>query len=83
MNPNEEYYSIAEFAKILNVHYHTIRRAIISGKLQAIKLGTEKKAFYRIAKSELERMALFDLEKLLDKMAEKIVEKKEKEINRM
>lgn len=65
---NEGYYSIKEFAVKLNVHPNTIRRSIKNGKIAAFQIGIGKKSIYRIAHSELGRIALFDLRKMIQKM---------------
>lgn len=70
----EEYLSIIEFAKKLHVHPNTIRRLIKKGRVQAVKLCTGKKCTYRIAESEVGRIAMFDLEDMI----EKIIENREK-----
>ena len=52
------YYSVAQFAKILNMHEGTIRWQIRTGKIFALKIGDGKKAHYRISEYELERLQL-------------------------
>lgn len=66
----EEFYSIVKFAKLLDVHPNTIRRLIKNGRLSAIRLCTGKRTTYRIAKSEINRIALFDLEEMINKIIE-------------
>jgi excisionase family DNA binding protein len=61
----EEYLSIKEFASLLRVSPTTIRRSIKSGKLQAFKIG-KGKSVYRIPRSEVQRIALFDLKKVFE-----------------
>jgi excisionase family DNA binding protein len=65
---NEGYYSIKEFSVKLSVHENTIRRAIKSGRIVAFRVGSGKKSIYRIAHSELGRIALFDMRELIKKM---------------
>jgi excisionase family DNA binding protein len=67
---NEKYFSIKEFALKLNVHPNTIRRAIKSAKISALKIGSGKRSVYRIAYSEIGRMAKFDLEEYINKIIE-------------
>lgn len=65
------FYSIKEFAQKLSVHPNTIRRAIYKGRINAISLGTEKKKIYRIPHSEIDRIALFDMEEMIERIIEK------------
>lgn len=71
MDISPAYYSIKEFAKILGVHANTIRRSIKSGRINAFKIGAGDKSIYRIPHSEIERIALFDLEHMVEKIIEK------------
>ena len=64
----EGYYSIKEFSVKLNVHSNTIRRAIKTGRIVAFRVGSGKKSIYRIAHSELGRIALFDMRELIKQM---------------
>ena len=70
-----EFLSIKEFAILLKVHPNTIRRAVKSGRINAFKVGYGKKAIYRIARIEINRIAIFDLEEMI----ERIIEKRRKE----
>ena len=65
-----KFYSIKEFALKLGVHPNTIRRAIKSKRISAIRMGTPKKPMYRIPYNEIARMAKFDLDEYIDKMVE-------------
>lgn len=49
----------------------TIRRAIKRGRISAIKIGGNKYSCYRIAKTEIERIALFDMEQMIEKIIQK------------
>jgi excisionase family DNA binding protein len=62
------YFTIRQFAKLLQVHPMTIRRAVKRGKIGHINIGTEKKPLYRIPHSEINRIALFDLEAMIDRI---------------
>lgn len=73
---NKEFYTIAEFAKKLHVHINTIRRAVDNGRIQAVNIGSGKKRLYRIPKSEIERIALFNLETVIEKIIEKRAQEK-------
>jgi len=62
------FYSIKEFASKLGVHGNTIRRAIKNGRIQAFRVGIGVKSIYRIPYSEINRIALFDLREMIEKM---------------
>lgn len=50
--------TVEEFAKCMKMHPATIRRSIRNGKIFATRPSIGKKAPYRIAESELERLHL-------------------------
>ncbi len=50
--------TVEEFAKRIKLHPGSVRRAIKQGKIFATRPSTGKKAPYRIAESELERLHL-------------------------
>lgn len=60
----KDFFSIKEFASKLGVHPRTIWRAIKNGHIQAFRVGIGK-SVWRIPSSEIQRMALFDLKKVL------------------
>lgn len=66
----DEYLSVKEFASKMKLHYNTVLRAIKTGKLNAVRIGSGKKATFRIASSEVNRIALCDLEQLVSKIIE-------------
>jgi excisionase family DNA binding protein len=66
---NNEFFTIYEFAKYLRVHPNTIRKAIKKGNIRAFRVNAVSKSSWRIHKSELERMAEFDLADIVHKMA--------------
>ena len=68
MEEDKPFYKISEFAKRLNVHANTIRRAIKNGRISAFKTSDTRKPVYRIPHSEIERIMLFDLKDLIKKM---------------
>jgi excisionase family DNA binding protein len=53
-----EFYTVKEFAEKLKLCPHTIIRAIKKGKIYAARPSGGKRAPYRIAESELERLQL-------------------------
>lgn len=62
------YFTIRQFAKLLQIHPMTVRRALKRGKIGSINLGTVKKPLYRIPHSEINRIALFDLKTMIDQI---------------
>ena len=66
-----DFLSIKEFAAKIGVHPNTIRRSIKSGKISAFKIGSGKRSSYRIAKVEVERIAMFDMEEMIEKIIQK------------
>lgn len=53
----KEFYTIKEFAKLLQVHPETIRKAVRNGKIIALKPGGGRTSSLRIPRLELDRMA--------------------------
>lgn len=70
----KEFYTIKEFAIILDVHPNTIRRSIKSGRISAVKVGNKFRPVYRISRSEIARMAEFDLNLIIERMAQLKIE---------
>lgn len=69
--PKDEFLSIKEFAVLIRVHSNTIRRGIKSGRIHAFKIGDGKNAIYRIPRTEINRLSVLDLEKIIDVLIEK------------
>lgn len=67
----KSFLTIMEFAEELKVHPNTVRRAIKKGRIGAIKTGNGKRSFYRIPRSEFQRMAMVDMEDVIERMIEK------------
>lgn len=67
-----DFYTIQEFANKLGVHSNTIRRLVKKGKINVINLGTGKRYIYRIPHSEINRIAVFDLEKIIVRYATRV-----------
>lgn len=51
----DNFLSVPEFAKILNVSKNTVLRLIRQGRIKAVDVGTKSKSVYRILDKELER----------------------------
>ena len=67
---NDEYLTVSEFALLLRVSKRTIFRAIKNGKLQAVNIGQGVNKYWRIPKSEINRIAVFDLRNLINNIME-------------
>ncbi len=65
---DHDFYSIKEFAAKLGVSQHTIRRAIRNGRISAFRVGSTDRSTFRIAHSELSRMGIVDLQKMINKL---------------
>ncbi len=65
-----EFLSIKEFAAKIGAHPNTIRRSIQKGRISACDIGSGGKKIYRIARSEIDRIALLNLKEIVDKMVE-------------
>jgi excisionase family DNA binding protein len=77
MNINEkDFLSIYEFSQLLNVHHNTVRNMIKSGRLSAFRLNKGKGCAYRIARTEIQRLTLIDLEEIVEKMVEERIKGK-------
>lgn len=70
-NEQKDYLSVKEFAVLIGVHYNTVIRSIKNGRLNAFRIGIGKKAAYRIARIEINRIAFCDLEELVSKIIER------------
>lgn len=80
MNTNEdkkEFLSISEFAEVLGKSPSTIRRAIESQRIMAIRIGKGKKASYSIPRSEIDRIGIVDLEDMINRLIEKKLKERE------
>lgn len=66
-----DFFTIKEFACKIGVHPNTVRRGIKSGRICAFKVGSGKRGAFRIAKTEINRIALFDMEEMIEKIIEK------------
>ena len=68
---NNDFLSIQDFAKWIKVHPNTIRRAIKSGRISAFKVGKGQRSVYRIARTEVARMAEFDVLAMIESEVQK------------
>ena len=66
----KQFLKVKEFAKLMDVSYHSVISAIKENRLNYIRIGASPKAQYRIPISELERLRAFDLDKIVDQMVE-------------
>ncbi len=72
---DKDFYTIKEFAEKLNVSSHTVRRCIKNGRLSAFRMGSTEKSSFRIPHTEIHRMGIVDLQKLIQKMVKDEKEK--------
>jgi len=63
---DQDFYTIKEFAAKLRVSTHTIRRAINNGRISAFRAGSTSKSTYRIPHSEISRMGIVDLKRMIE-----------------
>lgn len=63
--------TIQEFANHIGVHYNTVRNMIRNGILSAFKTGCGVTSSYRIPKSEIERLCVVNLGKIVKKLSQK------------
>ena len=67
----KDYYSIKEFAKLIGKSPTTIRRAIKAKRIEAFRIGGTVNASYRIAHSEISRVASIDFEQVIENEVQK------------
>lgn len=68
---NKDFLSIIEFAAKLGLHPNTIRRMIHIHRINAMRIGKAKNSSFRIHISEINRIAQFDLEEVIEREVEK------------
>ena len=69
MTDEKDFLTVKEYAQLLGIHANTVRRSIKNGHLSAFKTGVGKSVF-RIARTEIDRLALVNLEKIIEKKIE-------------
>jgi excisionase family DNA binding protein len=67
----EKFYSVKEYADLMKIHENTVYNHIKTGQLQAFRIGSGKKASYRISSNEILRIREFDTLKVIDELVEK------------
>jgi excisionase family DNA binding protein len=78
---DKPFYTIQEFANFVGVHYNTIYHGIKKGHIEAFKVGRGKNSSYRIAHSEIQRMGLFHLDEVIDKIIELKLKERDERVN--
>jgi excisionase family DNA binding protein len=73
---DRHFLSIKEFADEIFVHHNTVRNMIRSGRISAFRVGGGRTSAYRIARSEINRMAEIDLKKIVEDMVDKKLKEK-------
>ncbi len=73
----KEFLSIEEFAEKISKHPSSVRRAIKSNRINAVRIGNGKKASYRIHISEINRIGFFDFEDMVNSIIEKKLKEKD------
>ena len=68
---DKDFYSIKEFAAKLGVSAQTIRRALKNGRIRGIRVGSTAHSTFRIPNSEIERMGVFELESIVNRIVDK------------
>ncbi len=67
---NNEFLTVNEFAELIGCHPNTIRNMIRTGRLSAFRTGNGERASYRISRSETQRLAIVDLDKVVNNLIE-------------
>lgn len=60
--------TITEFAELIRVHPNSVRNMIKKGRLSAFRIGGGATSAYRIPRSEIQRLSITDLEKIVESM---------------
>jgi len=75
MKDMEDLMTVQEFADHVRMHYNSIVKAIRAGRINAFRITSGKRAPYRIPKSEINRIAMIDLEKIVNQIVSDKVKK--------
>lgn len=76
----KEHLTIKEFALCIGVHPGTVRKMIRLGRINSFRTGTGgDKAQHRIARSEIQRLCLVDLEPIVNRLVEERLKERENE----
>lgn len=70
--------TISEFAFEIRVHPNTVRKMIRIGRLNAFKAGGGKTSAYRIARSEIHRLSIIDLQGIVQNLVNEKINLDEK-----
>ena len=65
---NTEFLTVNEFAEVIGVHPNSVRNMIKKGRLNAFRVGGGERSSYRISKSEINRLSVVDLNKIVDNL---------------
>ena len=74
-----DFLTIKEFACLIRVHVNTVRRSIKSGRISAFRIGIGGKSAFRIPSSEINRISVVDLQKIVFKLMDERAAKELKE----
>ena len=74
----EDFLTVKEFASLMRMHYNSIIRSIKNGRIQAFRVGIGKKSTFRIPRSEVHRIGVVDLQKVVDRLVEEKIANIEK-----
>ena len=73
----QEFLTVKEFADRLKMHYNTVLKSIHKGRINAFRINEGVKASYRIPSSELNRLGLFQLESVVNKLVDERIKREE------
>ena len=76
MSEPEKFYNVQEFSDLVRVHPNTVRKCIKDGRIQAFRIGVGSRSCFRIPHSEISRISELDMTKLIEKIVEEKMEKK-------
>lgn len=59
------FYTVIEFANLIKVSRQTVIKMIKTGRIVALRLTSAKKSPYRIKSTEIERIQVMELDKII------------------